>query len=291
MIKEYTKELGIPGHVIHHKWKNFADGRSHVFQQAYEQNLADGANIRWLDADEVYINSETKEFPTKKDKEEILAFMDARPNCGRFNLITHFGSIKYPRWNLVVNDQLYMWKCPVHEYLVSTRPTGTDTITSIYLWARKEGNSSRNPNRRFEDVLMLQEAYNVDPKNGMRELFYLAQTLGEMGLYDRALHYYNMRLKDYEKGWGYDQEKYIGMLRSGRILKDHKNDSNGAIECWKVNILIISLIVLRLHIPRDRPGLSGRSLSGRAPRPLLNQTLRSNRFVKVLSEPEVTLLP
>lgn len=216
MITSYMKELNIPGRVVHEKWKNFAHGRTMMKKHAYEDPVASKHTyFCWLDADEVYLNTETDEYPDENDKAKLIQYMNERPKVGIFQLITHFGGLHYPRWNLVRNNQLYYWKCPVHEYLVSTKPTGVDTISFIKLLARKEGNSSRDPLRSLKDVLMLEEAYLECPEKSPRECFYLGQVLQENGDWLTALHYYKLRTENYTSG--FHQEKYIAMLRSGRI--------------------------------------------------------------------------
>lgn len=211
IITEYMKELNIPGKVVYEEWKNFAHNRSRLFKRA--RNEVESKYFCWLDADEVYLNTETNEFPSKEDGERLFKEMESMPKVGIFYLVTHFGNLKYPRWNMVRNNQLYSWKCPVHEYLVQTKPTGSYTFTFIKLLARKEGNSSRDPLRILKDVLMLRKAYLENPKEHPRECFYLAQSYQDAGDYDLALKYYEER----QQLMGFYQEKYIAMLRSGRL--------------------------------------------------------------------------
>jgi predicted phosphodiesterase len=91
------------------------------------------------------------------DKTELLEILDKgkTTNTGIYSLLTRYGNRRYNRPNIVRNDRLYIWKSPVHEYLVSTKPCKNEYLDGITVLSRKDGNSARNP-RMLKDIKMFE---------------------------------------------------------------------------------------------------------------------------------------
>lgn len=238
VMQKYMDSHSKRGHIIQKEWKNFGYNKSYLLYQAYKNNLSQNAKyLMWLDADEVLLNSKTNEYLTLEDKSNLLATMDANPNVGIFQIITHNGTDRYPRWNFARNNQLYEWFLGAQECLEARNPaTGTMYLYNIYDLARKEGNSSRDPSRVYKEIGWLlddlastdlrakfdwlsEEERTPDPEKkagyDCRITFYLGQTYECVGDYPNAIEYYKKRL---DMG-GYNQERYISMLKLCRIYK------------------------------------------------------------------------
>ena len=218
VIQDYMFKKGIPGEIITHEWKNFGYNKSYLLEKAQKDNLCKNAKyLFWLDADEVYLTDPENplSYPTKKDADNLFNFLEENKESSIFHIRTLFGSLRYWRWNIVRNDRKYMWLAPVHEYLVSEPATGTVNIESIWLLARKEGNSARNPDRYIKDAEMFEEYIK---ERGIeecpREVFYLAQTYESVPNSEHLVKkYYDLRISLLN---GYYQERYIAALRMAR---------------------------------------------------------------------------
>jgi hypothetical protein len=221
IILDWMKNNNIPGELDETEWKNFGYNKSLLFHNArYHKNeiISSAEYFIWLDADEVFItniNNQTSYF-NHNDSLKLYKELNDNKDSSIFFVKTYYGNLKYNRWNLCRNNQLYKWEQPVHEYLVGTENNNSYNITWFYLLARKEGNSSKNPNRYENDAKMFLE-YLVDNPNEPRATFYLAQTYESLNT-ELAIEYYKKRI---ELTNGFNEERYISCLRLGRILKDY----------------------------------------------------------------------
>ncbi len=226
IITDFMKKHDKEGFLIEKEWKNFGFNKSYLLDVAFTKNLSKGAKyLMWLDADEVYLNKKGK-YPTIEDKDRLFKFLESNSESGIFMMQTHYGNLKYMRWQFVRNNQLYIWKSPAHEYLVASNPTNTTNILFLTLLARNEGNSSRDPERTKKYIKMFKEFLLENPKSP-RETFYLASSLSENGQYEEAIKYFKMRTRL----GGYYQEKYISMLRVGNLYFRQLENYNEA-ELW-----------------------------------------------------------
>ena len=211
-ILEWTATHHKQGEIIQKEWKNFGYNKSHLLQYAFEANLP-VKYFFWLDADEVFI-TDRDNVTSYLDPEQVSALfseLESSP-ANIFQINTLYGGLEYPRPNMCRNNQLYLWKQPVHEYFEATIDGTTKHLTWIYDLARKEGNSSRNPNRYLKDAKMFEEFLEANPEEP-RATFYLAQTYESIDA-TKALSWYEKRI---QLTTGYHQERYISCLRAGRI--------------------------------------------------------------------------
>lgn len=243
LISSFMEKHGVPGQVIHKEWENFGYNKSYLLKRAYEDNLALGAKyIIWLDADEVLRNKK-KGILTVEDGKRLLEFANTHPTAGIFMVMTYYGALEYQRWQMIRNNQLFKWICPVHEYLHNTKPTGTVFVDFISLLARKEGARTKAGDSGKKDIKMFEE-YLKDHPNCSRSTFYLGQTLGEDGQYERAIEVCTKRLGM----GGFYQERYIAAMRIGHYYKKLKQPEK-ALEVWAANWQIVKT---RLEIPYYR---------------------------------------
>jgi tetratricopeptide (TPR) repeat protein len=243
IIKNYMKSKNIPGKVIYKEWKNFGFNKSYLMKMAHKKYAINAKYLIWLDADEVFLTNpnDYNSFLTKNIKTKLLSILN-NTNSGIFYIETHYGKLKYRRWNIVRNNQLYYWEAPIHEYLVPTTPTTTTFIDLFILLARKEGSRTIKGDSNIKDIKLLEE-YLKEKPNDPRTYFYLAQTYSESGNIKKAIELYRERMKLE----GFYQEKYISALRSGRFLKS-MNKFKEAIEFLEEGYKIVPQ---RLEIPYE----------------------------------------
>ncbi len=219
IIREWMLRNLIPGEVCQAEWKNFGYNKSLLLKQAREHFnffISSSENWVWLDADEVFI-TDTKNYVSYLTPSECAKlYNDIRASSSSiFQMFTHFGGIQYVRPQIAKNTQLYKWEQPVHEYFVGTVDSSTECISWIYNLARKEGNSSKNPDRYKRDAEMFLEFLKEHPDEP-RAVFYLAQTYESFDDI-KAQEWYRKRT---EITTGYYQERYMACLRLSKKLQD-----------------------------------------------------------------------
>ena len=114
---------------------------------------------------------------------------------------------------------------PVHEYV--TNGTSRKLPNDVYFnYSPSEYGCEKSKKRHSRDLTIIENFLetNRDP----RYVFYLAQTYECLGEKEKALKYYNER---YEMKSGFSEERYISLLRSGKILTG-LNVWPMALECY-----------------------------------------------------------
>ena len=203
------------GEIIYKDWVSFGFNKSHLWEYFWNTRK-DCEYIVFLDADEVFItdiNNPTS-YLTKDDVDKLYSLLNLKKDISLFYLNTIYGTLRYRRWQICRNNQLYKWLQPVHEYLQGSISNNDYDINWIYNLARKEGASSKNPKRYEEDAKLFLDFLEENPKDN-RATFYLAQTYESVSI-EKSIEWYKKSLE--LKGW--DQELYISCLRLGRLITD-----------------------------------------------------------------------
>jgi len=232
VIKNWMDINNKKGEIIFKDWVNFGFNKSYLWEYFWNNNK-ESEYIIFLDADEVFITNpdDNKSYLSIEDSVRLYNELESEKITSIFYIDTLFGNLRYQRWQICRNNQLYIWKQPVHECLEGTTTNNTKRIEWVYNLARKEGNSSRNPNRYEKDAEMFLDYLKENP-NESRAVFYLAQTYESISR-DKAIEWYKKRI-ELTNGW--NQEKYMSCLRLGRIL-DNMEDK---IKYWMLGISICS---------------------------------------------------
>ena len=228
-VEKWMEKNGVEGTLVHFPWVNFGKSKSKNLELAYLDPRARRSRYWiWLDCDEDYLmdRKNVTSYPTTADVDRIKKEMDEtkKGHDGRlaniFYLLTVFGSSQYKRWNMSRNCQRYWWKGPVHELFMPLDPHGDGTshfIESMFLLARKEGNSASNPKRILMDIQMFEDELKENPEC-QRTMFYLAQSYEEAGKRKKAIAMYKQRIAASD-GSDHDEERYIALLRLGRVCE------------------------------------------------------------------------
>ena len=202
------------------EWKNYGHNKSYLLDQAFTYNKSSNAKyLIWHDADEVFLTDINNQmsYLTKSDADELYDFLESN-NKSITYIKTFNGNTEYDRWNIVRNNQLYIWKSPKHEWLDATVDNSSIYYDKMVLLASLDGSARKDINRNINDSKLFLDYIdeNGGPEKCPREIFYLAQEMESFDV-DKSIDYYLVRT---QLDNGYYQEKYISYLRSGRLCKN-----------------------------------------------------------------------
>ncbi|MFD0154296.1 glycosyltransferase [Streptomyces sp. NPDC055721] len=182
-----TALAGIPGELREEPWVNFGHNRS--LNMARARGRAD--YLLLLDADHVL----------RQDGPLPDLTADAY-------MIRHEGSLEYRIKRLVRGDLPWRYEGVTHEYLTADRDHEQRNLDALSIEDHADGGSRHD---KFErDARLLGAELDRDPDNP-RTVFYLAQTMRDMGRADEAVPLYERRAA--MGGWG--EEVYYSLLQSG----------------------------------------------------------------------------
>lgn len=202
---------GIPGELHEEPWINFGHNRTANIRRA--RGRAD--YLLLLDADLV-IRQDAALPPLTAD-----AYM-----------LRHEGETSYRIKRLVRGDVAWRYEGVTHEYLTSddAKGQGQENLDALVVEDFADGGSRSD---KFErDARLLTAEMERDPGNA-RTVFYLAQTMRDMGRPEEAITLYERRAR--MGGWV--EEVYCALLQAG-ILKAGNGDWPGAMDtlsrAWEV---------------------------------------------------------
>ncbi|MFF5768554.1 glycosyltransferase [Streptomyces tanashiensis] len=186
---------GIPGELHEETWVNFGHNRS--LNIAHALGRAD--YLLLLDADHVL-------------RQEAPLPAAGGPLADAF-MIRHRGTVEYRIKRLVRGDLPWRYEGVTHEYLTADRDHVQENLDALVIEDHADGGSRHD---KFErDARLLSAELDRDPTNH-RTVFYLAQTLRDMGRTDEAVALYERRAA--MGGWV--EEVYFSLLQSGVLRAD-----------------------------------------------------------------------
>ncbi|MFI6849427.1 glycosyltransferase [Kitasatospora sp. NBC_00085] len=200
---------GIPGELHEEPWVDFGHNRTANIKRA--RGKAD--YLLLLDADLVI----------RQNSALPVLTADAY-------MLRHEGSTSYRIKRLVRGDVSWRYEGVTHEFLTTDQVTGQANLDSLVIQDFADGGSRGD---KFErDTRLLTAELRRDPGNA-RTVFYLAQTLRDMGRTEEAITFYEQRAR--MGGWA--EEVYYALLQAG-ILKAEDADWPGAMDtlarAWEV---------------------------------------------------------
>lgn len=200
IIERVFAEAGIPGEVHHTVFDNFAQARNEALDAARASDL-DFDYIVLCDADMEL----TERAPDWRQHLDGPVYMVMQRSVN--------GGLEYPNIRLVHRSHPARYVGATHEYLDvggADRPTLEGLL---YL----DHAAGANRVEKFErDIRLLTTELERDPDNP-RSVFYLANSYFDSDQLADAERWYRKRM---EMG-GYADERFISMLRLGRILRRH----------------------------------------------------------------------
>lgn len=188
---------GVPGQMVTGKWVNFGVNRTRTLRRA--KDTAD--YLLLLDADMTL------------QVEDTLGDLDA----DTYNLTIHEGPKAMHRLPALVRGNL-AWKFegPTHEYLTGNNYPVVPAINLNTWTILHHHDGSRRPEKFQQDLELLTEHLQSHP-NDARSVFYLAQTLRDMGHYLTAAQAYERRIMMggwAEEVWYAHYQKGVCLLRA-----------------------------------------------------------------------------
>lgn len=202
-VRDFLATNGLPGEVIEEKWRNFAHNRSAALARLRQLPAIDYALM--IDADEVL------EFEPGFNPNAFKRGLSA----DLYDIKTAMGDTVYYRPQLSANRKPFFYKAVLHEYLECREPFSRDTASGFFNRPIQDSARNRNPRKYLDDAEALEKALGseTDPFLAARYTFYMAQSLRDAGLPEKALEAYRKRA---ELGF-WDQEIYISLLAAARL--------------------------------------------------------------------------
>ncbi|MEV6956130.1 glycosyltransferase [Streptomyces sp. NPDC051183] len=199
---------GIPGELHEEPWTNFGYNRS--LNISHARGKAD--YLLLLDADLV-----------------LRSAGPLPPLTADSYMLRHEGPTEYRIKRLVRADRAWRYEGVTHEYLTCDRPDENDqrpgvqeNLDALVIEDYADGGSRHD---KFErDARLLSAEFQRDPSNA-RTVFYLAQTLRDMGDTEGAIRLYEHRAT--MGGW--DEEVYYALLQAG-VLNGESGDFPAAMD-------------------------------------------------------------
>jgi tetratricopeptide (TPR) repeat protein len=184
---------GIPGELHEREWVNFGHNRTELMELAYGK--ADWLLL--LDADHT----------VTYDEVELNLAMDSY-------MLRHDGDPEYWIKRLVSGHKHWFFVGPTHEYIATNEaeipPQRLRSITVLH-----SGDGGHRP-EKFERDLQLLSDENERHPNDPRTVFYLANTLRDLGRRDEALSVYEHRAA--LGGW--TEEHFCALYEIGKLTGD-----------------------------------------------------------------------
>lgn len=198
-----TAMHGIPGELHDEPWVNFGHNRTLNIRRA--RGKAD--YLLLLDADHVI----------RRDGPLPRLTADAY-------LLRHEGATEYRISRLVSGSVAWRYEGVTHEYLTADTRHRQANLDALVIEDFYDGGSRRD---KFErDARLLSAELERDPTN-TRTVFYLAQTMRDMGSTEEAIALYERRAG--MGGWA--EEVYCSLLQAG-ILRADSDDWPGAVKAF-----------------------------------------------------------
>ncbi|GFH35906.1 glycosyltransferase [Streptomyces pacificus] len=192
---------GIPGELHEEPWVNFGHNRSRNIAHAHRK--AD--YLLLLDADLV-----------------IRQDGPLPPLTHASYMLRHEGDTEYRIKRLVRGDIPWRYEGVTHEYLTTDEPADQQNLDALVVVDHADGGSRHDKFAR--DARLLSAELKRDPGNS-RTVFYLAQTMRDLGRVEEAAALYERRAG--MGGW--PEEVYYALLQVG-VLKADNGDWPGGMD-------------------------------------------------------------
>ncbi|MEU1306521.1 glycosyltransferase [Streptomyces shenzhenensis] len=192
---------GVPGELHEEPWVNFGHNRTLNIQHA--RGKAD--YLLLLDADHVL----RRESPLPRLTADAY-------------MLRHEGATEYRIRRLVRGDVPWRYEGVTHEYLTADGHETQENLDALVVEDHADGGSRHD---KFErDARLLSAEMERDPGN-TRTVFYLAQTMRDMGNTPEAIRLYEHRAS--MGGWA--EEVYYSLLQAG-ILRADSGDMPAGVD-------------------------------------------------------------
>jgi GR25 family glycosyltransferase involved in LPS biosynthesis/glycosyltransferase involved in cell wall biosynthesis len=191
---------GIPGELLHHKWKDFAYNRTIALEAAYMKT----DYVFVFDADDSIHGTFGLPNPMSNDSYQF-----------QFGPVT-----RYTRPLLFNNRKKWKYRGVLHEFLepIDTMGPTVTLLGNYYVESGRTGNRNLQHDKYYKDALILEEAFEKEPPEGLkvRYAFYCAQSYRDACDKDKAIEWYT-KVLTYPTHW--NQELYFSALQLGHLYQ------------------------------------------------------------------------
>jgi glycosyltransferase involved in cell wall biosynthesis len=192
---------GIPGALHSEDWVNFGHNRTLNIRHAFG----------------------TSDYLLLIDADMIVRQKGPLPDLTADSyMLRHAGEVEYRIKRLVRGDIKWRYEGATHEYLTCDDEDRAVNLDELVIEHFGDGGSRSDKYTR--DARLLQEELDRDPENA-RAVFYLAQTMRDLGETQRAIELYDQRAD--MGGWA--EEVYFALFQVG-VLKAEAGDWPGAMD-------------------------------------------------------------
>lgn len=223
LIQEIMDGHRIKGELHEHKWKDFSSNRNAVLEIARKK-----ADFVWfMDADDNFVTEDKKPFRFL-DKSQIgygLKFIIEGHIFSRTAIVNSKFNWSYKG---VLHEVLYL----DGETVAVSRPNNCHVIARSSPTKRAETKEEKYA----QDAKILLKEHKKNPED-TRTIFYLAQSYRDSGQLEKAIKYYNLRLK-YPND-GYKDELEIASIEACKAMVRLKKPAEkclmAALKSWQHN--------------------------------------------------------
>ena len=202
VLGTYLPTLGVPTKVVHAPWVDFGTSRT----EGMRATVALCDELGW---------DKKSTYSLVLDADMVLRVTDAFDKralrCSSYRMRQESASLVYYNTRLMRLSDPWVCVGPTHEYwdcAVSVADTGT--VEAAYIDDVGDGNCKGDKLER--DEMLLRAALATDPTNA-RHMFYLAQTLRDLGDAEAAIEWYKRRVE--AGGWA--QEIWYSMYQTAAM--------------------------------------------------------------------------
>jgi len=178
-------ELNIEYEFAHEPWKNFSHNRNVALHKLRRYSNIDYCFV--MDADEVI--SLDSGFDVEDFKKSLTDDL--------YRVETLFADTLYYRQLIFKNHKGFFYKGVLHEYLACQEPYSIEKTSGIKVVVNTDGHRSEDENKYEKDAILLEKALAEENDSEMisRYTFYLAQSYRDSGNPEKAIEYYEKRVK------------------------------------------------------------------------------------------------
>lgn len=205
-----------------------SDGTQQLIRTALDGIPGELHEEPWVD----FGHNRTRNIGRARAKADYLLLIDADlvvrgagplpPLTADAYMLRHEGETEFRSKRLVRGDIPWRYEGVTHEYLTSDLHSGQENLDALVIEDYHDGGSRHD--KFVRDARLLGRELQRDPRN-TRTVFYLAQTMRDLGRTGKATALYERRAQ--MGGWG--EEVYYSLLQAG-ILKAEAGDWPAALD-------------------------------------------------------------
>lgn len=224
-IKEWEDENGVPVTLWYDDWKGYGKTKTRGLDKVRSEIETD--YIVFLDADEVFITdpNNTESYPTVEDADRLFTFLNEHKEYDYVSLNTHWCGRIYSRWQIVRNNQRWVWHLPYQEILEGEVSNNSYFCSWLINYSRREGHNSKHPEAIHANIARSEKFIRKHPdhKYYPRMVHELAKAYRDIHP-ERSVELHKLRIR---LTAGFNQERYNSCLALARLFGSNRHKCVG----------------------------------------------------------------